>query len=1481
VADFAVPGQIPAAGPLDLVITLTGEQVALTGKGVEISAPHGGVRPGLAEAVDEVRRQRAGVRRNRMQAGYEEMPLVRAGRLLAGSFLPAPVSEELLRVLRLADRAQLPVRVGLAVPIGLAGLPWEALPSPVDGMPLALHPLVRLYRRVEAPVVRPSPGPLRIVVAIAAPDEDGGPVLDYERELRNVITAVRSARQGGAQVRVVPFATPAAIRAELDREPVHVLHVSGHGSPGYLNLEHGDGTAWRVAADEFIDQAVPAGKVPPVIALSACYTDAPADNGSSFAATLCLRGAAAVIATETSVTDRYATAVFARLYGRLTDGREADVVTALADARRDVQHALRASPDQRDQHLATLGEWAVLTVLAASGSLRLVDPEASAQVSPAPRRTQIAGLAARDTGYFVGRRREQRAWPADLLEPSAAGMVICGAGGVGKTTLAAEVTGRLLDADPGRVLVSLSGQLSLEGLFGAITSVLRREVLVRDLADDRLTRAIDVLDRSDLGWQERLAALRENVLSRVPLLVVLDNFEDNLQPGADRPALRDEILAALLAQWVSGPGMSRLLITSRFAFTLPGGAEQALSFRGLGPLSRAETMKLAWSLPSLDRLSQAQLTRVWRLLGGHPRSLEYLDALLGGGSARYSDVTARLAAAIRRRLDSGGLQRWLATRGGLDAALAGTVSLIADDVLLDDLLGQLRQVSPADELLLAASVYREPVDANALLFQVGEPDETVARRSERGAAMAGVSQVLGDAGVSMTAPVDVGSLPRELRALLEPFLAELSRPPVPPFRAAADLPRQIAACQAASLLTVDERAGDARYFVHRWTAAELATQAATQASGQHSQRLALAHRQAGAYWMWRVETWPQDRAGAVHDLLEARHHLIHGGHPEDAAWVTEFACGQLHSWGAWDQEASLIHDTLARLPEDSPQQPRWIHYLGVLAQARGDHDEADRHFRRSLDIYQRLGDQAGIAAISHHLGGLAQTRGSYDEAEREYHRSRNLHEQLGIPLGVSLTEHNRAALARERGDYDEAERRYQRSVDAPERLGDPARVAHSHHERGALAQVRGDLDEAEREYRSALAIREQIADQVGIAAACNNLGALAQHRGNHDDAERYFHRSLEIFERIGDHAGYAMTCYNLGRLAQARGDHDEAERQYQRSLRLSEQLGLRASAAFASSGLGDLAAGRGAAEASLARHLQALRIRLELGVPQVDDSLRSLAAQRAALGPERFAGLLGSAGVDAGLARTIRFVLDAMDTAAADDAGRADDREDKVIALYEQNLAEREQTLGASHPETVITRINLAGAYLSAGRPAEAISQYKRVLRQDQGDAAGERAADQPAIGSEDASAAAIAAHNLGVLLYGQGDQEGARAAFQMAVDSGHPGVAPKAARNLGVLLQEQGDLEGARAAFHLAIDSGDADAAPMAAHNLGFLLQGQGDLDGARAAFRLAVDSGHAAAAPRAAASLGVLLEGQRAAAGEPAPGDGDSGTERGQSRS
>ena len=1030
--------QAPVVGPVDVLLTITADRVRLTGPGMDVSADHGGVAAGLAEAVNEGRRARARVGlAARSEAETREKigqaVLRRAARLLGDSFLPGPVAGEIGRALAAAERAHQPVRLGLAVPPELAGLPWEVLPAPDTGQSLALHPLVSIYRKTAAGGLRVSPGPLRIVVAIAAPDTGAGPLLDYERELRNVLAAVRSARQDAADVRVVPFATTAAIRGELDHDSTHILHISGHGSPGRLSLENDDGSARLVSAEEFIQEAIPPGRMPPVITLAACYSDAAgSQDGSSFAAHLCNRGAAAVIATETSITDTYATRLLARVYGALARSREADVVAALSAARRDVQAELETSPDPRDHELAKLEEWAAVTVLAATGSVPVLDPGRTVPTVPQPSRPQIAGLARREDWYFVGRRGEQRSWPADLTSSSRAGIVIYGIGGIGKTTLAAEVTSQVRDREPGWALVGRAGPLTLENLLGTVITTVRRVLLVRG-QDVAAVQALEVAGRTDLPWRDRLAILRDHVLDHVPVLLLLDNFEDNLRLDTDTGyVVRDEVLADLLTAWVVDPGRSRLLVTCRYPFALPDGAERRLSFRQLGALSRAETMKLAWSLPALDNLDEAQLDQVWRLVGGHPRSLEYLDAMLSDGTARYPDVTERLAAAVARRLSGSDKSQWFAARTDLDAALAETAALAADDVLLDGLLARLAQVPGAVDLLLGVSVYREPVDQNAVLFQAGQPDAGAEHIPDREAAYQAIEGILAARGIIVDKSFDPARVPGHVQVQLAPYMSELNRRPTPPFRPVSGLNWQIAACQAVSLLTVGGQDGDMRFFVHRWTATELGGRAVRE-SGQH---LVSAHRQAAAYWLWRVQVWLQDKTAEMHDLLEARYHLLQAEDTVAAIEVTDRALLQLHTWGAWDQEAALIHEMLARLlPTDSDERIMYVGRLANLARSRGDYDEAARQYQRTLDISEQLSNQAGMADSYHGLGNVAYLRGDYDEAAGQYQRALEIRERLGHQASIASMYNDLGNLALHRQNYDEAARQYQRALDISEQLG--------------------------------------------------------------------------------------------------------------------------------------------------------------------------------------------------------------------------------------------------------------------------------------------------------------------------------------------------------------------------------------------------------------------------------------------------------------
>jgi hypothetical protein len=125
----------------------------------------------------------------------------------------------------------------------------------------------------------------------------------------------------------------------------------------------------------------------------------------------------------------------------------------------------------------------------------------------------------------------------------------------------------------------------------------------------------------------------------------------------------------------------------------------------------------------------------------------------------------------------------------------------------------------------------------------------------------------------------------------------------------------------------------------------------------------------------------------LHDLIEARYHLLEAGQATQAWRLTELVCSQLHAAGDFGQEAILISDTLVRLPEHSAERAGWIFELGKIAQVRTDYAVAEGCFKQALDIFAATGDRDGVSRCYYSLGVLAQARGEYDEAELCYRQS--------------------------------------------------------------------------------------------------------------------------------------------------------------------------------------------------------------------------------------------------------------------------------------------------------------------------------------------------------------------------------------------------------------------------------------------------------------------------------------------------------------
>ncbi|MFB9451589.1 CHAT domain-containing protein [Dactylosporangium vinaceum] len=782
------------------------------------------------------------------------------------------------------------------LPFELLRLTDQRVLVAVDGVRLT-----RSVTGVPAPEPTATPGPLKILVAVGAPERTSNPPLDVEAEMQAIVSVVGGV--GRAEVTILEVAGPAEIADALRRDAYHALHLSAHGSPYGVELEDRDGNAVEVSAEDLVRALRRGGRPVPLIVLSSCGGAADADAG--LAVTLLRHGAGRVLAMQTTITDWYATRLLTAVYRSLAEGGTS-VAAAVARARAELfDETAGKQPPVRP-------EYAVPALFAASdGPLWESGAPAVHLQNPTdlPTGTGVRELL---LGDLVGRRGLLRIITQTLRDevaggPLVNGVVLTGPAGIGKTALAGRVVHRLRDdtGDPWTIHIHTGAGF-----------------LVDDV--DRLAKTLRT---------ERL-------------LLVFDDFEQNLTVGGG--AFADPGFGEAFATLAGAAERGKILVTTRY----PVPSVSSLLRIDVPPLTDAELSRLLLRMPALRELSTEDLSLIVTTVGGHPRLVEFVDALLHGG-ARLPEVTQRLRTLLQLTPSSpapgsplaplpaeppAALESDLPPSPGLPADTAAVgggaqrsdpgsvarqaVALGAQDVLLTELLDLL---TPDErEALLQLAVFRIPVGATDLAYAVHGSSEAAAAMEAHLARLRDLTLATpapASAAGASTSGTSTSGAPDVSAAVVEPWLRE----------------------------------------------------ALTKAQGdRHAER----HTRAGATCRWIMDEGRAEFA----TVIEGVYHL-------DGDALADFATAVLPKLAGEGAVASFLGEVTDRLPAKHQAYPAFLarerdalEAVGSIAAAAEKGEEAVRLAARSgdrLELSAALDDQGRLL---HRLGRLADARRAYERA---------------------------------------------------------------------------------------------------------------------------------------------------------------------------------------------------------------------------------------------------------------------------------------------------------------------------------------------------------------------------------------------------------------------------------------------------------------------------------------------------------------------
>ncbi|MEV3923530.1 tetratricopeptide repeat protein [Actinomadura coerulea] len=1042
-----------------------------------------------------VRTGRAGQNRKASIAEMDRL-LRRLGRALA-DVLGTDVASRLAAEAAGARRSGRRLRLGLDIEAGaLTALPWEALLLPGEDLPLAIHEAVIPFR-VSGPDATATafdvPGgpdsPLRVVALLASPqslaaDAPAEPLLDLEREAQRLATAA-SAAGGSLDLRVLSSGTPEALPEVLAAAPADVVHIVCHAEPGRLVLEDANGGRRPAGVGDLVAawrQAPPAAVV-----LAGCSTAAPVtsarddDGGTRYLSGLAQslteqapaeQGAPIVVAMTAPVSDEYAGDLMAAVYSR--PAAHGDLAAALHTARTELEKSRRRSADR-------LPEWHVPVLYAGSNTARAAEIGAAA-----PMAVPVADVPlALPPGRFVGRRSLLRAAVRDL--DAHAGLVVHGVGGGGKSAFLGEV----LRLRSGRgTTVPLSGPVDPGRILDEVAGALRGA-------------APEALADPDRDWRDRLAALIETAAHRpeVALTLVLDDFEVNLRyDDQGRTAFADREVGAFVTRWVEEVQHAALLATSRHPLPAEHPGSDRLAQLPLPPLSTAETGLLRLRLPAVRRLPPPYWQELRTVIGGHPRTYGYLDALL---SVAGNHVAGDIAERIDRLVD-GGLEAARARTGGIvRAAVVEAVALTVRDTLLTELLAVLDE--PARSLLRTAAVFRLPAPA-AVFVPDGTDPASIREPLRRLERLGLISSVRADDG-------------EEVWVVHRWTAAELAK-----------------------LEPDGARAGHGRAAAY-WRA-RFASAALPQGRRITAAMEAIHHHvEAGS---------PGDAASQANKLCGILHAAGH--------WSTERAlCERMFAWvAAGSEQEAQIHRQLGLIARDRGHAAEALvhmeralavsvgsgdrlgiafaaHQLGSVHHNLGGFGEAEARYRQAAETFAELGRERDSAATAFEISLLDEDRGRLDSARAGLRTAMETFERAGDREALTSCHRRMADLAERAGDIPVAMGHCRDALALCGETGDRAAATSVKNQLGTLHILAGDHEAAYREFDEALQMAVERGMPEETARSRQHLGVCALHRDAPEIAEEHVRAALELNTELGRVTGQAGCWTLLASIAEKQG----------------------------------------------------------------------------------------------------------------------------------------------------------------------------------------------------------------------------------------------------------------------------------------------------------------------------------------------------------
>jgi len=228
-------------------------------------------------------------------------------------------------------------------------------------------------------------------------------------------------------------------------------------------------------------------------------------------------------------------------------------------------------------------------------------------------------------------------------------------------------------------------------------------------------------------------------------------------------------------------------------------------------------------------------------------------------------------------------------------------------------------------------------------------------------------------------------------------------------------------------------------------------------------------------------------------------------------------------------------------------------HLSLFHMIRGNNDLCHQYANQSIDLYNKINDERGVADAKYAISGVMYKTNNYHLGLVYIIDALNIYRKYNDYHNISRCEKTVGTIYEYFEDHEKAEESYENAITAARKIKDIKLESNALNNLSSINIKQNNIEKAEQLIETSLKMKMKAEDTRGLAFAIYGKGKVMAAKKRYKEAEKLYHEAIEIHRDMGEKMGLVMAYHKLAKLYVVTDETELAKRTLEVALEVIER----------------------------------------------------------------------------------------------------------------------------------------------------------------------------------------------------------------------------------------------------------------------------------------------------------------------------------------